>query len=48
MVTTTISAKLLNRQFIGYELEPEYFNIAQARIQAHTTTTTNKKYENNK
>jgi site-specific DNA-methyltransferase (adenine-specific) len=33
--TTGVSCKNLNRNFIGYELDPEYFKIAQARIK-HT------------
>ena len=30
--TTMIAACMLNRQGIGFEMEPEYFNIAKARI----------------
>lgn len=33
--TTCISAKMLNRRSIGFELEPEYKVIADARLQAH-------------
>jgi hypothetical protein len=37
--TTGISAKLTGRNFIGFELEEEYFQIAEARINAWETTT---------
>ena len=30
--STGIACKELNRNFIGYELEPKYFDIAQQRI----------------
>ncbi len=30
--TTAISALLLNRKFIGFEREPEYFRIAEERV----------------
>jgi len=30
--TTLIAAKILNRQYIGFELEPEYHKIAEARL----------------
>jgi hypothetical protein len=33
--TTGISAKLLGRKFIGYEMEQEYYQIAEARIKHH-------------
>jgi DNA modification methylase len=33
--TTGIAAEMLNREFIGYEMEPEYYQIAEARIQHH-------------
>lgn len=31
--TTCIAAQNLNRQFIGFELDPDYFNIAKQRIE---------------
>jgi len=34
--TTAISAKLLNRNFIGIEINPEYANIARKRLSAHS------------
>jgi site-specific DNA-methyltransferase (adenine-specific) len=33
--TTLIAAKLLEREYIGFELEPEYCQIARARLKAH-------------
>ena len=30
--TTAIACRLLNRQFIGFEINKEYYNIAQARL----------------
>lgn len=33
--TTCISAKLLNRQYIGFELDNEYVNIANKRLEAY-------------
>lgn len=33
--TTLIAAKLLQRNYIGYEREPEYHNIATHRLKAH-------------
>ena len=30
--TTLVAAKMLNRQFIGCELDPEYVKIAEARL----------------
>jgi DNA modification methylase len=38
--TTGISAKLTGREFIGFEMEEEYFNIAEARIDAWETGAT--------
>jgi site-specific DNA-methyltransferase (adenine-specific) len=38
--TTGISAKLTGRNFIGYEMEEEYFQIAEARINAWETGAT--------
>jgi site-specific DNA-methyltransferase (adenine-specific) len=35
--TTGISSKLLNRKFIGYEMETEYYQIAKARIKHWTS-----------
>jgi len=32
--TTGVACKNLNRSFIGIELDPEYFKIAEARINA--------------
>lgn len=32
--TTGVAAKNLNRNFIGIELDKDYFDIAQARINA--------------
>jgi len=32
--TTCVAARMLNRQFIGIELNKEYFDIAAARIKA--------------
>jgi site-specific DNA-methyltransferase (adenine-specific) len=33
--TTCIAAKLLKRKYIGIEMEPEYYKIAEARINYH-------------
>lgn len=33
--TTLISAKINNREYIGYELEPDYYNIACNRLEAY-------------
>ena len=33
--TTGIACKNLNRNFIGIELDPEYFKIAEKRINEH-------------
>ena len=33
--TTCIAAKLLNRKYIGMEMDDEYVVIAQKRIKAH-------------
>lgn len=33
--TTCISAKSLNRQYIGFEINPEYIQIANKRIKTH-------------
>jgi site-specific DNA-methyltransferase (adenine-specific) len=33
--TTCIAAKILNRNYIGFELETEYKTIADARLKAH-------------
>lgn len=35
--TTCISAKILNRNYIGFELEEEYKTIADARLKSHET-----------
>ncbi len=32
--TTAVAAKLLNRNYIGCEISPEYCKIAEARIKA--------------
>ena len=32
--TTAIAAKMLKRNYIGYELDPEYIKIASCRINA--------------
>ena len=31
--TTAIACRILNRKFIGFELNPEYHKIAEARLQ---------------
>ena len=38
--TTAIAAKLLGRKYVGFELNPEYFEIAKARIAAHPISCT--------
>jgi len=35
--TTGVACKNLNRNFIGIELDETYFNIAEERIEKHTT-----------
>ena len=35
--TTCIAAKLLNRKYIGMEMDSDYVVIAQERIKAHKT-----------
>jgi len=35
--TTGVAAKMLNRRFVGIEMEQEYVDIAEARIEAHAT-----------
>jgi len=35
--TTGVACKNLNRKFIGIELDETYFNIAEERIEKHTT-----------
>lgn len=37
--TTGVAAKNLNRNFIGIELDPEYFAIAEKRIESKSTDT---------
>ncbi|GAI66047.1 unnamed protein product, partial [marine sediment metagenome] len=32
--TTAIAAKMLKRHFVGYEIDPEYCKIAEARLSA--------------
>ena len=36
--TTCVSAKLLNRNYIGCEISPEYCKIAEERIKAISNT----------
>ena len=33
--STCIAAKILDRRYIGIELDQEYFDIAEARLAAH-------------
>ena len=37
--TTCIAAKLLNRKYIGMEMDSDYVVIAQTRIEAHEPET---------
>ena len=36
--TTGVACKNLNRNFIGMELDEDYFNIAKERIESHEVT----------
>lgn len=31
--TTAVAAKLLGRHYIGFEIDPEYYKIANKRVQ---------------
>jgi len=35
--TTGVACKNLNRDFIGIEIDKDYFEIAKKRIEKHTT-----------
>ena len=42
--TTGVAAKILHRNFIGFEIEGKYFEIAQQRIEAQSNQTVIESY----
>jgi DNA modification methylase len=42
--TTGISAKILNRNFIGFEINGKYFELAEERIEAQPNQTVIESY----
>lgn len=44
--TTCVAAKELGREYIGFELQPEYFEVAKNRIDGYDDTQMNVKCNN--